>query len=71
MSIFQFNFTVLQMLQTKRTRQLYMVEESVTLIVSKSKVNPKKSKKTIPKLELCAAHLLNKLYRMMSLKVGR
>jgi len=48
-----------------------MVEESVTLIVSKSKVNPKKSKKTIPKLELCAAHLLNKLYRMMSLKVGR
>jgi len=37
------------------------VEESVTLIASKSKVNSKKNRKTIPKLELCAAHLLSKL----------
>jgi len=37
------------------------VEESVTLIASKSKVNPKKNRQTIPKLELCAAHLLSKL----------
>jgi len=34
---------------------------SVMIIASKSKVNPKKNRKTIPKLELCAAHLLAKL----------
>jgi len=37
------------------------VEESVTLIASKSKVSPKKNRKTIPELELFAAHLLSKL----------
>jgi len=31
------------------------------LIGSKSKVNPKKNRKTIPKLEICPAHLLSKL----------
>lgn len=33
----------------------------VTLVAAKSKVNPVKNRKTLPKLELCAAHLLAKL----------
>jgi len=33
----------------------------VTLLAAKSKVNPIKNTKTIPKWELCAAHLLAKL----------
>jgi len=37
------------------------VEESVTLIASKSKVNRKKNREIIPMLELCAAHLFRKL----------
>ena len=34
---------------------------SVQLLTAKTKVNPLKNRKTIPKLELCAAHLLAKL----------
>lgn len=37
----------------------------VTLLAAKSKVNPIKNRKTIPKLELCAAHLLAKLLAMV------
>ncbi|XP_044571170.1 uncharacterized protein LOC123257198 [Drosophila ananassae] len=37
------------------------VGSEVIIIASKSKVNPIKNRKTIPKLELCAAHLLSKL----------
>jgi len=33
----------------------------ITIVASKSRVNPIKNRKTIPKLELCAAHLLSKL----------
>lgn len=32
--------------------------DSVNLLTAKSKVNPIKNRKTLPKLELCAAHLL-------------
>ncbi|XP_054091719.1 uncharacterized protein LOC128923482 [Zeugodacus cucurbitae] len=34
------------------------VGQQVTLLLAKSKVNPIKNRKTIPKLELCSAHLL-------------
>ncbi|XP_054083397.1 uncharacterized protein LOC128920334 [Zeugodacus cucurbitae] len=34
------------------------VGQQVTLLLAKSKVNPIKNRKTIPKLELCGAHLL-------------
>ncbi|XP_037807268.1 uncharacterized protein LOC119600793 [Lucilia sericata] len=34
---------------------------SITIVAAKSKVNPIKNRKTLPKLELCAAHLLAKL----------
>ena len=37
------------------------VESKITIIAAKSKLNPIKNRKTLPKLELCAAHLLSKL----------
>jgi len=40
------------------------------IIASKSKVNPKKNRKTIPKLELCAAHLLDKLINRVKKDLG-
>ncbi|XP_032569851.1 uncharacterized protein LOC116800206 [Drosophila sechellia] len=37
----------------------------VNIIASKSRVNPIKNRKTIPKLELCAAHLLSELIQRL------
>ncbi|XP_058987780.1 uncharacterized protein LOC131806914 isoform X1 [Musca domestica] len=37
------------------------VNSQVTIVAAKSKVNPVKNRKTLPKLELCATHLLAKL----------
>ncbi|XP_050340313.1 uncharacterized protein LOC126766604, partial [Bactrocera neohumeralis] len=39
------------------------VGQQVTLLLAKSKVNPIKNRKTIPKLELCGAHLLAKILK--------
>lgn len=41
-------------------------EHSVILVTSKTKVNPIKNRKTLPKLELCAAHLLAKLLQKVA-----
>ena len=37
------------------------IDSSIILLTAKTKVNPIKNRKTLPKLELCAAHLLAKL----------
>uniref|UniRef100_W8BRZ3 Integrase zinc-binding domain-containing protein n=1 Tax=Ceratitis capitata TaxID=7213 RepID=W8BRZ3_CERCA len=36
-------------------------DEQINIVAAKSKVNPMKNRKTLPNLELCAAHLLSKL----------
>lgn len=43
----------------------------VALLTSKSKVNPIKNRKTLPKLELCAAHLLARLLKKVSEIINR
>ncbi|XP_059217641.1 uncharacterized protein LOC131994780 [Stomoxys calcitrans] len=46
-------------------------EMRVTLLTAKSKVNPIKNKKTLPKLELCGAHLLARLLNRAEKIIGR
>lgn len=41
----------------------------ITIVAAKSKVNPMKNRKTLPKLELCAAHLLSKLLHRMLITI--
>ncbi|XP_075157336.1 uncharacterized protein LOC142230582 [Haematobia irritans] len=43
----------------------------ISLLAAKSKVNPIKNRKTLPKLELCAAHLLAKLLHSVKKVMSR
>ncbi|XP_053968405.1 uncharacterized protein LOC128869828 [Anastrepha ludens] len=43
----------------------------ITIIAGKTKVNPIKNKKTLPKLELCTAHLLSKLLQRIKTVINR
>ncbi|XP_037955049.1 uncharacterized protein LOC119684956 [Teleopsis dalmanni] len=44
---------------------------AITMLAAKSKVNPIKNKKTLPKLELCEAHLLGKLMKSIKEVINR
>ncbi|XP_065356265.1 uncharacterized protein LOC135950662 [Calliphora vicina] len=46
------------------------VGSTITIVAAKSKVNPIKNKKTLPKLELCAAHLLARLLHKIKYKIN-